>query len=132
VLDVLAIHGGFGIRGVAWATFFAFVLNGAIVLALASSKLRRGWPHWLGFVFRIYVPLAIALPLAYVVQSFLPLYGQPGLMRLARLALEQAAFAVAYLVLVLPLARGIGLRQLVSEFNWPWTARARRQESARD
>jgi O-antigen/teichoic acid export membrane protein len=130
VLDVLAIRGGFGIRGVAWATFFAFVLNGAIVLALASSKLRHGWRQWLAFVIRIYVPLAIALPLAWAVQNFLPLYGRPGLLRFARLALEQAAFLAAYALLVLPFARGIGIRQLVSEFNWPWSGKARRDEAA--
>jgi len=123
-LDLLAIRLGYGIRGVAWAMFITFVLNSAVLLVLADQGMSRGLKHRFVFLLRCFVPLALAMPLAYGFELMLPGLGHPGVTRFMRFAGAAAGWAVLYGLLTAPLLRGIGLKQLLSEFNWPWSRRA--------
>ena len=119
ILDLVAIRLGHGIRGVAWATFVTFVLNSAVLMALAESTLRPGFGRRLELLARAFVPLAIAIPLAYGFERLLPGFGQPGTMRALRLLASALLWLAVYGLLVAPLLRGIGLKALMSEFRWP-------------
>lgn len=127
-LDLLAIRLGLGIRGVAWATFITFALNSATLMMLAEAGMQRSGGQRIGFIVRGFLPLLIAIPLAWGFERLMPGHGPHGPTRLLRFVASAAGWIVLYGLLVLPLARGIGLRQLVSEFNWPWSPR--REESA--
>lgn len=118
VLDLVAIRLGQGIRGVAWATFVTFVLNSAVLMTLAESALGRGFGRRLGLLARAFVPLALAMPLAYGFERLLP-FGHPGPMRALRLLGSAALWLMVYGLLTAPLMRGLGLRALASEFRWP-------------
>jgi O-antigen/teichoic acid export membrane protein len=126
-LDLLAIRMGYGIRGVAWATFATFVLNSAVLMILADRGLGRGIGRQLGFLMRGFLPLVIAVPLAYGFERLAPGYGPPGPMRALRFVGSALGWLALYGLIISPLARGIGLKKLLSEFNWPWTA-GRREE----
>ena len=121
VLDLLAIRMGHGIRGVAWATFLTFVLNSAVLIALADASLNRGLGHRLGLVMRAFYPLMLAIPLAYGFERLMPIFGLSGSMRALRFLVSVSLWIAIYGLLTAPLVRGIGLRALVSEFRWPGT-----------
>ena len=120
-LDLLAIRTGHGIRGVAWATFVTFVLNSAVLMGLAQWGLGPGLGHRLGFLARAFVPLAIAIPLAFGCERLLPGFGLAGPMRALRLLASASLWVAVYGMLTAPLVRGIGLRALAAEFRWPGT-----------
>lgn len=119
-LDIVAVRLGFGITGVAWATLATYALNGGVLLAMASAGVGHTTHRTLTFVLRSLTPLVIAILLAWALDRFLPWMHatEPGL-RLARLVVGSVVFVFLYLVVVSPFARGVGLRQLVSEFNLP-------------
>jgi O-antigen/teichoic acid export membrane protein len=123
VLDLLAIRAGYDIRGVAWAMFITFVINSAVLLGLADTGLRTGLRHRAGFLIRAFLPLAIAIPLAYLFERLLPGFGRPGPERIGRFLISSLGWLLLYGLLTAPLARGIGVRRLMSEFNWPWSSR---------
>jgi O-antigen/teichoic acid export membrane protein len=122
VLDLAAIRLGQGIRGVAWATFATFVVNSAVLMSLAESGLSRGLGRRLGFLVRAFLPLAVAMPLAYAFERLLPGQGGPAPTRALRLLTSMVLWIAAYGLVTAPLLRGIGLRSLAREFRWPGTA----------
>jgi O-antigen/teichoic acid export membrane protein len=130
-LDLIAVGSGHGIRGVAWATFFTYAINSAVLVLLADAAMGASLRSRLGFLARLFVPVVVAIPLAYVFERFFPGYGPPGPARVLRLLGSMVLWLALYGLVAAPLARGIGLRQLSKEFDWPWNA-ARRQGSPRD
>jgi len=129
-LDLIAVGSGQGIRGVAWATFFTYAANSALLIVLADRAMGASLRARIGFLVRLFLPLAAAIPLAYLCERFFPGSGLPGPMRWLRLAGSAALWLTLYGLVAAPLARGIGLRQLASEVDWPWSA-ARRQGGGR-
>ena len=130
-LDLLAIHAGLGMRGVAWATFVTFGLNSAVLIALADGGMGGSrWPR-IGFLLRAFLPLLIAILLAYGFERFFPGYGPPGPMRALRFLGSCLGWCALYGCAAVPLARGVGLRRLWRELEWPWSAAGRGAEDAR-
>ena len=129
-LDLLAIWTGHGIRGVAWATFFTYAVNSAVLVWLADRAMGAPLRTRIAFLMRLFLPLLVSIPLAYVFERFFPGYGPAGPMRWLRLVGSVVLWLALYGLVAAPLARGIGLRQLSSEFDWPWSA-ARRQGGGR-
>lgn len=125
-----AAQAGYGIRGVAWASFTTFALNSAILIQLAESGLGGGWGSRLGILVRAFLPLAVAMPLAYVFERFFPGYGPMGILRALRLLGSAVGWLALYVLLMVPLAQGIGLRPLLRELEWPWTPAFRRRRDA--
>jgi O-antigen/teichoic acid export membrane protein len=125
VLDLIAIRLGYGIRGVAWATFATYGINSTVLVLIAERGMGGTARSRMLVLARVLVPLVIAIPLAYGFERYLPGYGPPGPMRALRLVVSAIGWLVLYGLLVLPLARGIGLRRLASEIDWPWSARRR-------
>lgn len=124
-LDLIAVHTGQGIRGVAWATFFTYALNSAILIPLADRAMGGSLRTRLAFLVRLFLPLGVAIPLAYLFERFFPGYGPPGPMRLLRLVGSMVGWLAIYGLLAAWLARGIGLRRLAGELDWPWSAARR-------
>ncbi len=131
-LDLLAIRLGHGIRGVAWATFITYAINSAVMIALADRGMGGSLRARFLFLVRAFLPLFIAIPLAYGFERFFPGYGHPGPMRAMRFLGSAVGWLVIYGVLTIPLARGIGIKRLAGEIDWPWSSARRRGEAARD
>ena len=98
VLDLIAVQSGHGVRGVAWATFFTYALNSAILIGLADKAMGGPWRTRIIFLVRLFIPLAVAIPLAYLFERFLPGYGAPGPMRLLRLVASPTVIAIGKLL----------------------------------
>src|SRR5262245_43692278 len=131
VLDLVAVPTGYGIRGVAWATFFTYAVNSAVLVLLADAAMGASLKARLGFLVRLFLPLVVAIPLAYAFERFFPGYSTHGGLRWLRLFGSMVLWLALYGLIAAPLARGIGLRQLSTEFDWPWSA-ARRQGGPRE
>jgi O-antigen/teichoic acid export membrane protein len=118
--DMLAVRLGYGITGVAWATVATYSVSGALLLTMALTGLSIPPRRVIGLVFRLFLPMAVAIALALALHRAVPWVGSPILARRAlRLALEVAAFAALYFLAVHPLVRGLGLRQVLSDLNLP-------------
>lgn len=118
-LDLAAVRLGHGITGVAWATLATYAVNGGVLLTMALAGVGMSARRVLAGIGRLYAPLGVAIVLSYLLERFLP-GGGPGLgLRLLRMVVAMVLFAGLYTVAVLPLTRGIGIRQLFSEFNLP-------------
>jgi O-antigen/teichoic acid export membrane protein len=131
VLDLLAIRMDYGIRGVAWATFITYAINSAVLIALAEAGLGSRLRERLLFLARVFLPLLVAIPLAWGFERYFPGHGPAGLMRALRYLGSAIGWLVLYGLMIAPLARGIGLRRLAGELEWPWSAARRRGEAAR-
>lgn len=119
-LDIVAVRLGFGITGVAWATLATYALNGGVLLAMASAGVGHAAETTWTFVVRSLTPLLISIAVAWTLDRFLPWAGAESFgVRGARVLLGSVLFVGVYGALVLPLARGVGLMQLFSEFNLP-------------
>ena len=71
-------------------------------------------------VLRTLIPLAIAVALAVSLDRLVPGPGARDLaLRLGRLLLLLLVYAGAYLLLVRPFSRGLGLRQMLMQFRLP-------------
>jgi O-antigen/teichoic acid export membrane protein len=114
-LDLVAVHTGHGIRGVAWATFVTYAINSTILILMTESAMGAPWLARVGFLVRLFLPLAVAIPLAYLFERFLPGYGPSVPIRLLRLIVSAAGWLAVYALVAVPLARGFGLRGLVRE-----------------
>jgi hypothetical protein len=131
--DVLALRGGHGITGVAWATLITYTATGTVTLALALLALGLPSRTVVRRVAASLWGLAVALALAPLIERFAP-WGNGGsaLPRILHAVVGSATFIVAYAVLAGPLLRGLGIRQIVSELNIPFAGRFRRPEGGGD
>jgi Na+-driven multidrug efflux pump len=123
-LDYLAVRAGYGISGVAWATFVTYGVSSLVLLWLALGGLG-GPVRWrLGGVARNFLPLVFSIALATGLDRLLPWRGSSEIAaRLARLALATVAFVALYTGACRPFTRGMGFRQMLSGFNLPWMRR---------
>ena len=124
-LDLVAVHTGHGIRGVAWATFATYAINSAVLIVMTEAAMGASFLGTIGFLVRLLLPLGAAIPLAYLFERFMPGWGPSIPIRLLRLAVSAVAWLALYTLVVAPLARGFGLRGLLSELRWPWSAASR-------
>lgn len=124
-LDYYAVQSGYGIMGVAWVTLSVYLLNGVVLFLLAMSNFRRSLGATFLYLGRCLLPLAIAVVLAVGLDRLLP-HEPVGWSAFFRLVALIAAFKILYLLAIRPLARGLGLRQLLSEFRLPGLSGGRR------
>ena len=125
-LDYLALRWGWGINGVARMTLVTYLVNGGTLLWLAYTGLRADRARRIGVVARSVAPLLASFVLAYAIDRLLPwsvTMAWPLL--LLRLLAVNALFVGLYGATVAPLLQGLGLRQVMREFNLmlPWAAR---------
>jgi O-antigen/teichoic acid export membrane protein len=126
-LDYVAVRAGLGINGVARVTLATYVFNGALLLWLASGGLRLPGAERLRLLARALAPLLIAFVLAYGLDKALPWTpAMPRALLLPRLLAALGLFVALYGAAVSPLVRGLGLRQVVREFNLMMPRGARR------
>lgn len=119
-LDWLAVRQGLGIAGVAWATIIAYTLNGVVMLWLAGGALRIGYLRRFKQMATGFAPLLIGIGLALFLDQALPWPDAvAGKRAFLRLLFGLPLFVAIYGLMVYPLARGLGLRQLASEFHLP-------------
>ena len=118
-LDLTAIKLGYGITGVAWATLATYAINGAILLSMALTGLGLSGRGMLAAIGRLFLPLGFAIGLAWGLEHFLPGADASLWQRMLRMLGSMMLFVGLYTVAVRPLARGIGIRQMLSEFNLP-------------
>ncbi len=119
-LELYAIQAGFGMDGVAMATFTAFVMSGSLLLILALRAVGGAWAQVVSTSLLILLPIPLAIALAWGCDRLMPFAGSAQLeLRLLRVVLGSLAFAGSYLVLASPLARGVGLQGLIAEMDPP-------------
>ena len=131
VLDFAAVKLGFGITGVATATLIAYVINSAVLLSMALAGMGFRARSLFSTMARLYAPLVFGLVLAIALEHWLPWSGahSPAFV-LLRLGISAGVFVVVYAASVYPLARGMGIRQVISEFNIPVIGRLLRRAGA--
>ena len=79
---------------------------------------------------RALTPLAASFAFAYGIDKLLPWSANlPRVLQVVRLFAATALFAAAYGFAMVPLMRGLGLRQLVREFNLMPSRSGRRGDS---
>lgn len=112
-----------GITRVAWATLANYTLTGGTLLWLATAGLGLAPLARVTELARLFAPLAIAMGLAFGLDRLaLHVTGAAGV-PVSTLALSLLAFLAAFSLLTAPILRGLGLKQLVMEFNLPWPRR---------
>ena len=132
-LDYLAVTNGYGIMGVAWVTFSVYLLNGSLLFLFAMGSFYGGFPNTLAALGRKLAPLVVSVILALAIDRFVPkVPANETLLSMGRLVLMLGAFAGLYLAAVRPLARGLGLWQLLSEFRLPGLPGSQRNGEKRD
>ena len=115
-LDRFVLGAGYGIDGVAWATFATYCIHGAVMLFLAMAALGLGVLDRVREIGRVFGPLAISLALAVLLNRLMPWQDSAvAALRWTRVGLSELAFAALYLLMVYPLVRGLGLRVLAEE-----------------
>jgi O-antigen/teichoic acid export membrane protein len=130
-LDFAALRAGYGINGVAWATFTTYAVNGAVLLWLACGALRLPLGRRVLEMVWAYLPLVVSLVLAVALDAALP--GRQAAsfaVRAGRIGLGAACFVVLYGAAVHPLMRGLGLRQVIREFRLPFVENGQRPPDA--
>ncbi len=127
VADVVALQRGHGITGVAWATFLTYTVTGAITLSVALGALGMKPAAVLRRVGLTLWGLAVALVLAPLAQRYAPwAEGGSPLLRILHATIASATFLLAYSLLAGFQLRGLGLRQVLSELNFPFAGALRR------
>jgi len=131
-LDILAVRAGFDISGVARATLVTYTVNGTLLLWLACRGLRIEGRHRARLIGSALVPLVTGGVLAYAIDRVLP-WGDsaPTLVLFSRLMVAVALFAGIYGALMLPLVRGLGLKQVARELQLPFPFFGSRAEAPR-
>lgn len=119
-LELGAAQAGYGMEGVALATFATFVISGTLLLVLALASVGMRSRAIAGLALRILMPIPIAVGLAWVCDHGMPFAGdaRPAF-RLGRMAAGSLVFAGLYLVAASPFARGAGLQGLIAELDPP-------------
>jgi len=125
-LMIGAIHARLGIMGVAWATLISYGIHSASLLWFALGNLHERPGRRVAFVVRLFVPLAVAIPLAWACNRYMILTPDHGPVSVLRLVMAVVAFGATYLLLMVPIARGLGIRDLVSELRMPGLGALRR------
>lgn len=118
-LDLGAVKLGYGITGVAWATLCTYAVNGAVLLTMALTGLGLRGREVLAGVGRLYLPMGLAIALVWALERYLPGADASLGQLLLRMLGSMLLFGVVYTFAVWPLARGIGIRKMLSEFNLP-------------
>jgi O-antigen/teichoic acid export membrane protein len=132
-LDVFAVRQGYGIQGVAWATIVAYGIDGAVLLWLFTGGLRLPFGRRTRLIARAFAPLAIAIGLVLLLDRVLPWPDAvAGKRAILRLLMGVPLFLGLYLFLTRPLMSGLGLKQLLMEFNLPRLPGLRRRSPASD
>ncbi len=129
-VDYTVVRMGYDITGVAWATLGTFAAGGLVFPWLALRGLQVPFLERTRWLFRFFLPLAASLALALALDRLMPWADRSGTgIRLTRVALNLVSFAAIYALVCVPFVRGLGLRQLVMEFNLPWFGGGRRTET---
>ncbi|MBI5709171.1 MAG: oligosaccharide flippase family protein [Candidatus Eisenbacteria bacterium] len=129
-VDYTVVRLGRDITGVAWATLGTFTASGVVLPWLALRGLQVPFLGRIRWLLRFFLPLAASLALAFALDRLMPWAARPGAgVRLVRVALNMGTFAALYLLACFPLVRGLGLRQLLMEFNLPWLGGRRSPET---
>ncbi len=120
-LALAAVRLGYGITGVAWASFFSFLVNGLVLTFAVQGVLASGRASTaLRQTLRLFLPVGVALALTAGVDL---LFASPApedrLGTLGRALATVVTFGVLYAAAILPLARGVGFLSLLREFVWP-------------
>ena len=131
-LMIGAIHLRLGIMGVAWATLVSYGIHSAALLWFALGNLHERPGRRVAFVLRLFAPLAVAIPLAWACNRYMILTPDHGLVSLLRLVMAIVAFGATYVLLMLPIGRGLGVREMVSELRLPGFGFLRRLGRAPD
>jgi len=119
-LQLLSLRWNGGLTGVAAAATTAYLLSGAVLLSLAAAGVGFAFARGLALIARCLAPTGIAVVLTWGVGHYL--LREPAPLALERLGLllgVSLAFAGVYVVLVLPFARGIGVRSLLGGSGLP-------------
>jgi len=131
--DLWALQRGLGITGVAMATFATYAVTGAVTLALALAALRFSPGQVLRRVGATAWGLAVAVLLAPLADGIAPWSKADGaLPRILHAVVGSATFLAAYALLVGPQLRGLGIRQIFSELQLPFTGSLRRPGNGGD
>jgi O-antigen/teichoic acid export membrane protein len=119
-LQLLSLRWNGGLTGIAAAATTAYLLSGAVLLSLAAAGVGFAFARGLALIARCLAPTGIAVVLTWGVGHYL--LREPAPLALERLGLllgVSLAFAGVYVVLVLPFARGIGVRSLLGGSGLP-------------
>ena len=120
-LQLLSLRWNGGLTGIAAAASTAYLVSGAVLLSLAAAGLGFAFGRGLALIARCLAPTGLAALLTWGVQRWLLHTPAPlGLDRVGLLLGASLALAGSYVVLVVPFARGIGVRALVSESGLPF------------
>ena len=119
-LQVLSIRWNGGLTGIAAASSTAYLVSGGILLSLAGASMSLDLKRVSALVARCLMPTVIAFLSLLTVEHFVlgRVLGE-GWGLVLRLGAGMFAFGAAYLVMVMPFARGVGLRGLALEANLP-------------
>ncbi len=116
--NIAVLRAGFGLQGVAFATLGTYGVYGGMLLWYAGIGLRLPAARRWELLLRGLAPTVVGILLAYLAHSLTPWFGRSETpLRIARVTISELAFVGAYLLLLLPLWRGVGLRRLVSELR---------------
>jgi O-antigen/teichoic acid export membrane protein len=125
--DIGVLRAGYNISGVAWATFTTYLVSGFTLMTMALAALRLGPARVVREVGGCAWSLGAAIGFAFLIDRVMP--GANSAireMRLLHVALGWVTFLVVYPLAVAPQLRGLGMRQLISEFNLPFASLLRR------
>jgi hypothetical protein len=119
-LQVLSIRWNGGLTGIAAASSTAYLVSGGILLSLAGASMELDLTRVAALVARCLMPTVIAFLSLLTVEHFVlgRVLGE-GWGLVLRLGAGMFAFGAAYLVMVMPFARGVGLRGLALEADLP-------------
>jgi len=117
-LDYTVVRLGYDITGVAWATLAIFTVAGVLLPWLALTGLGFTRSERLAWLARFMGPLALSLLLSFGADRLMPWARTPGAgVRVARMTLAVLTFGTLYTICCVPFVRGLGLGQLLGEFN---------------
>ena len=119
-LQILSLRWNGGLTGIAAASTVAYLLSGGVLLSLAAAGLGFTLKRGLTLIVRCLAPTGVAAVLAVGLSRLL--LNEPSPLTLARIGVLLGASLLAtaaYLLLVVPFARGVGFRALVTESELP-------------
>lgn len=123
IADITVLRSGLGINGVAWATLATYAVSAFTLLGMALSSLRLGFGRAVREIGFAAWGLGAAMVLSFAAEKLAPGGNSMEVgRRVLHLLLGWATFLAAYGLAVTPQLRGLGFRQLVSEFNLPFAS----------